>query len=351
MRKLLVVLLPLLSACDFLIVGDASRRANDAIVRGINYVAVTVNDLDQSTRLLAGAVNLETVNEGDIDEVPAPMALLGRDEFSTKTRLIKSSNAQLRFIQFKNLPAKRSDYPRVEVNGPGIAHVAFQVNKETKAYDRFLKAGGTPVNGTSEMTQLNAANPVTYAYARDANDTMYEFEHVDITQLDRVAPPKYNYRIRHVALATPDFNRAVNFYSILLQQEKPRRLGRFINLQGEGFDSVSGFSGAKLKMAFFQVRNMELEIAQYISHPTSLPDQPRPFDAPGFSMIVFDVEDLSLARKQLLAAGGTIVSESSQMDGGLVLLGRDLDGNLLGFQKISDESIFSSQNFDSDGST
>lgn len=351
MRYLIFTVLPLLSACDFLIVGDASNRPENAIVRGVNYVAVTVSDLDKSTQLFADTVNLEAIDESDLSEIPAANELLGREEFNANTRLMRSSNAQLRFIQFEGVPATTARYPRIEVNGPGIAHVAFQVNKDTQAYGRFLEAGGKPVNGTSEMTELNPANPVTYAYARDANDTMYEFEHVDIARLNRAKPPKHNYRIRHVALATPNFTRAVNFYSVLLEQDKPRRLGRIINLQGDGFDSVSGFKDAKLKMAFFQVRNMELEIAQYISHPTKLPEQLRPLDAPGFSMIVFDVKDLAAARSKLVAAGGTIVSEAQPMDGGEIMLGRDLDGNLLGFQNVGEESVFSSQNFDDNGAS
>ncbi len=351
MRFLLLPLFGLLGGCSFLVFGEASERPDDAVVRGINYVAVTVNDLDQATKLYGETVKLEMVDERNLDQVPGSNALLGRGKFVAKTRLMRSNNAQLRFIQFEDADASRKEYPKVEVYGPGIAHVAFQVNKTTKAYSKFLEAGAKPVNGTQNMTSLSENNPVEYAYARDANRTMYEFEHVDISKLDRATPPKYNYRIRHVALATPDFDRIVKFYSILLEQEEPRRLGRLINLQGENFDSVSGLPDTKLKMAFFQVRNMELEIAQYTSHPTSLPDKPRPFDAPGFSMIVFDVEDMKAAREKLITAGGTIVSEAKPMDGGQIMIARDLDGNLLGFQKLGSKSVFSSQNFAGDGTS
>lgn len=351
MRFLLVPLLCLLSGCSFLVFGEASERPDDAVIKGINYVTITVNDLDEATKVFGETVDLKMVDERAMSELPGAEQILGRENFTATTRLMRSNNAQLRYIQFDDAQPSRNKFPRVEVYGPGMAHVAFQVNKDTNAYSKFLATGAEPVNGTPKMTSLNPDNPVEYAYARDANQTMYEFEHVDIAKLDRATPPKYNYRIRHVALATPDFDRIVGFYSILLEQDQPRRLGRIINLQGEQFDSVSGFPDTKLKMAFFQVRNMELEIAQYTSHPTSLPDSPRPIDAPGFSMIVFDVQDLDAAKVLLLEAGGTLVSEAGPMDGGQMLVGRDPDGNLLGFQKIADESVFSSQNFDGDGSS
>lgn len=351
MRFLLVPLLVLLSSCSFLVYGEASERPDDAVIKGINYVVVTVNDLDQATTIFGDVADLKLVDERAVETIPGSDELLGRDKFVANSRLMRSNNAQLRFMQFEDADASRRKSPKIEVYGPGIAHVAFQVNKDTSAYSKFLSAGAEPVNGTPEMTTLNPDNPVEYAYARDANRTMYEFEHVDISRLDRAKPPKYNYRIRHVALATPDFDRIVQFYSTLLEQDQPRRLGRLINLQGKNFDSVSGLPDTKLKMAFFQVRNMELEIAQYVSHPTKLPDKPRPLDAPGFTMIVFDVEDLDAAKTLLTAAGGTIVSEAKPMEGGQMMIARDLDENLLGFQKVGLESVFSSRNFDGDGTS
>ncbi|GAB5486574.1 MAG: hypothetical protein Pars2KO_01440 [Parasphingorhabdus sp.] len=351
MRFLTIPWLFLLGGCSFLVFGEASERPDDAVIRGVNYVIVTVNNLDHATKTFGDVADLKMVDERPIDAIPGADQLLGRKNWVATSRLMRSNNAQLRFVEFENTQAVRKNFPKVEVFGPGMAHVAFQVNKDTRAYSKFLKAGAEPVNGTPDMTTLNPDNPVEYAYARDANQTMYEFEHVDISKLDRATPPKFNYRIRHVALATQDFDRIVKFYSTLLEQEQPRRLGRLINLQGENFDRVSGLPDTKLKMAFFQVRNMELEIAQYVSHPTTLPEKPRPLDVPGFAMIVFDVADLDAAKALLTAAGGSIVSEAEPFDGGQMMVARDLDGNLLGFQKIEPDSVFSSQNFEGDGTS
>ena len=348
MRKILIGLMALvfLSAC--MRQSAQSTRPVNAVVRGVNYVGVSVSDLDQSTHFYSKAADLKLVENGVISDNPVFDALVGRSGVRATTRLLKGSNAQLRYMQFDELSAPSRETPQVEVHGPGIAHVCFQVAKETKVYDNFLAAGATPV-GAPEMVQLNPARPVEYAYARDSDDIMFEVEHVDIAALDLDEPPKNKYRIRHVAISTPDIDRAVEFYSTLLEQKKPRRIGRWFSLSGEKFDKVSGLAETKMEMAWFQIRNLELEIAQYISHPTKTPTEPRPVDALGYNMIVFDVTNLGSAREKLIAAGGSVVSEPEPMDGGQIMFGRDLDGNLLGFQVVASEASVSSQNFESDG--
>ena len=58
---------------------------------------------------------------------------------------------------------------------------------------------------------------------------------------------------------------------------------------------------------------------------------------------------MNIARERLLAAGGEIVSEDQVMDGQPIIFARDLDGNLLGFQKLSDDSPLTSQKFSGNG--
>ena len=319
-----------------------------SVFRGINYIGVSVSDLEQATTLYTAATDLTPVENRRLSDSPVLQTLVGRSDIEVSTRMMKSSNAQLRFMQFNNPSAAAKAAPKVEVYGPGIAHVCYQVAKKTKSYERFLAAGAKPI-GALEMAQINPAAPVYYAYARDADDIMFEVEHVDIAALNLDTPPKNNYRIRHVSLGTPDIDRAVKFYATLLDQKKPRRVGRWFKVSGENVDKVSGLADSKLEFAWFQIRNLELELIQYHSHPTVTPSEPRPIDALGYNMIVFDVADLALARDKLMAAGGTIVSEQQAMDGGQIMFGRDPDGNLLGFQVVASDATVSSQNFENNG--
>lgn len=335
-----------LSACSFF-AGEPSRVENP-VVLGINYVGMTVSDIDQASELLNKSFDLATVQNEVISGSAVIDELAGREGVNINSRLVKSVNGQLRLMQFSKPSEIAKQTPRTEVYGPGFSHACFQVSHKTQAYQNFLAGGGTHV-GSEDMVQLNPRNPVYYAYARNQDETMFEIEHVDIAKLDLPAPPKNKYRMRHIALASPDIDALVEFYSVLLEYKNPRRLGRLFAMSGEKFNDVSGLPDASLKMAFFDVRNMELEIAEITSHPTKSPTKSRPLDALGYNMIVFDVTDLAAAKEKLLAAGGSVVTEPTSMDGGEIFFGRDIDSNLLGFQVLDASSPLSAQNFADNG--
>ncbi|MEM8564199.1 MAG: VOC family protein [Pseudomonadota bacterium] len=346
-----------IAACAFatlslLACSEQPDPANN-VIDGISFVGLTVSDIDQSAALYSQAADLRTVSEEDdayasMEAIAPILDLVGDESIGVKTRMLRSSNAQLRLMQFDSPSTAADPDGAVPVNGPGIAHVCFQVVDDTQTYQKLLAGGATPI-GDAEMVQLNPRNPVQYAYALDPDGIMVEVEHIDITELELDEPPKNNYRIRHVSLATPDIDRAVDFYSVLLNDPDPRRAGTLIKLSGENIDRVSGLPDSEIEMAWFQTRNLELELIQYHSHPTTLPDAPRPVNALGYNMIVFDAPDIDAARKRLLEAGGTIASEVAAMDGGEILFGRDPDGNLLGFQTVDATALVSSQHFKDNG--
>ncbi len=315
-----------------------------AVIDGVNFVGMSVSDLDASTKLYQEAADLKPVG----DDVHAELAVaLGVDPITEiKSRMMRSVNSQMLFMQI-DTEGNRAR-AAVPVNGPGIGHVCYQVNSETRAYQTFLEQGATTI-GNPEMVQLNPKNPVQYAYAKDRDGVIFEVEHVDVAALKLPEPPKNEYRIRQVALSTPDMDRIVKFYSILLEEPNPRRLGRFFGFSGEKIDQVSGLENSKLKMSWFQVRNLELEIVQYVSHPTKVPSEPRALSALGYNMIVFDVKDLTKARALFERAGGKIIREPSPMMGGEILFGRDPDGNLIGLQKTDANRLVSSKNFSDNG--
>ncbi|MEO1188553.1 MAG: VOC family protein, partial [Pseudomonadota bacterium] len=220
--------------------------------------------------------------------------------------------------------------------------------QSTNTYQNFL-AGGAIAIGDPELVQLSFRNPVYYGYVEDLDGAVIEIEHVDVEKLNLPEPPQNQYRIRHVALASPDVERIAEFYSKFLDQPDPRRVGGSGGFGGARIDAVSGLEGSKIKMAWFQIRNLELEISQYVSHPTEVPATPRSIDATGYNVIVLDVEDLDAAQAKFTEAGGTIVTEPEAMDGGQIVFGRDPDGNLIGLQVAPAESVVSAKNFSGNG--
>ncbi len=315
----------------------------DDVIRGVSYVGVSVSDIEASSNAYSAAAGLELVES---KRIKGPMldAIAGRVGAVADARLMKSTNAQLRLMAFPDAPQAAPSTRAVPVNGTGVAHVCYQADGTNQVYQQFLAAGATPI-GEKEMVSLNPRNPVLYAYAHDRDGIMFEVEHIDLSAMGDSGPPKGFHRIRHVSIATPNIDRAVEFYSILLDNPSPRRAGGADGLSGEQFDKVSGLPGTRIKMAWFQARNLEVELIQYLSHPPAVPTQPRPLEAPGYNMVVFDTGNLEAIRKRLLAAGGTVLAGPFTTDEGEILFGRDLDHNLLGFLVTPDTSLVSSQGF------
>ncbi len=327
----------LLTSCS------ASPDPANNVVLGVAFVGVSVDSLEQSSRFYAEGVALAPVDASELN--PSALPDIGlEDTQPLQSVMLRSSNAQLWLMEF----SRRALNTPVPVNGPGIAHLCFQVDQATRAYPRFLAAGAQAV-GATDMVRLNESSPVRYAYATDPDGILFEVEHVDVEALELEEPPANQYRIRHVSLATPDIDAATAFYSVLLNDPSPRRVGRFLKLSGEKLDKVSGLAGTEIEMAWFQVRNLELELIQYHSHPTERPAQPRPLDAIGYNMIVFDVTDIDAASRRLEKAGGTLVGEPRSIQGGQIQYARDIDGNLLGLQRVSNDAVNSSMNFATNG--
>ncbi len=319
---------------------------SNGIVRGINYVGLSVSNIEQTTTFFSNSTDIAAVDDREISESAALDELAGRAGVTAKTRLMRTVNAQLRLMQFDCNPDE-ARVSAVPIYGPGIAHICLQVAATTATYQKFLEEGARPV-GDRRLVQLNDHNPVHYAYLYDRDGIIIEVEHVDFDKL-KALPPNH-YRIRHVSLATPDITRMITFYSKFLDEPNPREVGSEVGgIASERMDQVSGLPDSRLIMAWFQTRNLEIEIFQYVSHPTALPDDPRPVDALGYNMIVFDVTDLDAAQRMLVEAGGELETKPETLDEGEIVFGRDPDGNVLGLQVAAADTVVSSLNFVGNG--
>ena len=329
------------------VANEPSRVANP-IVKGVHYIGATVSNLNNSRDIYQASADLQPVTSAKVENDPWLDRLAGRSGVKVSTQLMKSVNAQLNLMQFARPSAEAKQYSAVAVAGPGIAHVCYHIAKSTGAYEKFLQLGAT-VMGARDMVKFNEEGPMSYAYVKDKDGLILEIEQVDVEALNPEKSLKHDYRIRHIALSTPNIDKAVAFYSTLLETTNPSRAGDLTPHSGEKFDQVTGLTGTAIEMVWFQIRNLELEIVQYHSYKTELPSKPRPIDAIGYNAIVFDVTDLTAAKKKLLEAGGTLVKTPKNVMDKSIFYGRDLDGNLLGFQILANDSPYSSQNFEDNG--
>ena len=183
--------------------------------------------------------------------------------------------------------------------------------------------------------QLRSDVPVKYAYLRDGDGTIIEIEQLLIDNLE------FEHRMRHVAIASTDIDRAIAFYSAVLGKAPRERRSNLVN---KTLDVTAALDDLKLDVAWFQVGNLELEIWEYLNPAPKPSIAPRPLEALGHNMIVFDVTDPVVALQRLESAGGAQVAGPSPMDGGKIAFGRDPDGNLVGFfSPGSDASSFSTR--------
>lgn len=332
-------------------------RPDNPVVMGISYVGITVKDIDAAQKLYTEVANLEVVAEEELRDSSVLRQLSSGHVASVKTVLLAGVNAQLRFMQFETPHGATTQtetselanaYSPVPVNGPGIAHVCYQVNQTTGAYQGFLDAGSSFI-GAKDMIQISSRNPVYYAYAHDPEGNVIEIEEVNVAELDLETPPEHDYRIRQVALSTIDMERSLDFYSVLFEEQHPRRMGTWIKLQGDKVDGITGFEESEIEMAWFQSRNLELEIVQYHSHPPQGDASKRPVNAPGYNMIMFEVASLEAVKQKLQLAGANIVLQDQQFDGLPVVFARDPDGNLLGFQPSDVNNPLSAAKFKNNG--
>jgi catechol 2,3-dioxygenase-like lactoylglutathione lyase family enzyme len=344
--SLLLICALLLSGCNWF--QKESTRPEKPIVMGISYIGVGVENLKATTSLYRDVANMKVVLEQSLENDPVITQLSAGKPKSVSTALLRTANAQLRFMQFHQETAEALRYSPVAVNGTGIAHVCFQVNRETKVYQNFFNNGASAI-GIEDMVQISSQNPVYYAYAHDPEGILVEIEEVDVSALELEKPPSNDYRLRQISLATANMDRIIAFYSILFEEQNPRRIGKWIQLSGDKIDSISGLPDSEIEMAWFQTRNLELEIVQYHSHPPLTEQVTRPIDSHGYNLIMFEVSDLNKTRSMLQKANADIVLDSENFDGLPTVFARDPDGNLLGFQVSDAASLLSAAKFANNG--
>lgn len=311
-----------------LVTGSCSSTAADAtmlaadgpVVRGISYIGISVSDIDRTAAYFAGAGGLLEVDRSDLRGVA--LDRIAGKQVSAKTRTLRSNSGQIRLMQFDRPAAAARAAGIVPVQGPGITHVCFQSPDSKPIFPKFVAAGAKPLSRTGDLVQLRPDVPVKYAYLRDADGTMIEIEQLLLDNLT------FDHRMRHVAIASPDIDRTVAFYSAVLGKAPRERRSNLVN---KTLDVTANLDDLKLDVAWFQVGNLELEIWEYLNPAPTPATEARPLEALGHNMIVFEVSAPAAALQRLQDAGGVSVAAPSPMDGGEIAFGRDPDGNLLGF--------------------
>ena len=123
--------LPLAGLMITLLLSACSRTVpvsfdENSLFQGINFVGVSVSDLDEASARYSNATALVAVKDMSLAK-DAVITQLDTTSGDISARLMRGTNAQLLFMHFET--GERAEPSPVPVQGPGIAHVAFQVNK------------------------------------------------------------------------------------------------------------------------------------------------------------------------------------------------------------------------------
>ena len=142
--------------------------------------------------------------------------------------------------------------------------------------------------------------------------------------------------IHHTTIATPDFERALDFYRDVLGLEV--RTGYEWPIGSHGLDKIVDLPGSSGRAVMLSAGNAMLEIVEYFT------PEPRPADPDrracdhGIVHICFDVVDLDQEYARLSAAGIRFHTKPRLVSNGgaKITYARDPDGNILELQEILD---------------
>jgi catechol 2,3-dioxygenase-like lactoylglutathione lyase family enzyme len=275
---------------------------------------MSVTDLKASVEFYSQALGVRLQNTPDT--MQAEDDSLGLST-SSNSAVLAFPNGYLKLSEYD-----RSDFsppPVLPVKGPGITHVCYQSPTSEDIYQRLINGGATTVSRGEQPVHL-LGQGVYYAYARDHDGIMYETEHLDH------APFEGPIWLSHAALVSPDLDRLVEFYSLLLDAKPNRRTDR---ASGPRFDEVAGYDNVMIRAAWFDIGNMILEMWQFVNPVTPEPQRPSAIEDVGYNKVAFEVSDLQKEYERLTALGVRFLSSpATSVDGWEACL-RDPDGNLI----------------------
>ena len=302
-------------------VSSQSEQCQSNVI-GIHHIGMSVSDLKTSVEFYSRALGISA------EHLSATQQDNGVSAYgaSSNSALLTFPNGYLKLSEYD-----RSDLPSkavVPVKGPGITHVCYQSPTQENIYQRLMDSGATPVSRGKEPVHL-LGQGVYYAYARDRDGIMYETEHLDRSPFE--GPIWFS----HVALVSPNLDRLVEFYGLLLNAEPSRRTNR---ASGPTFDEVADYDDVMIRAAWFDIGNMILEMWQFVNPVTPEVKQNPAFEALGYNKVAFEVSDLEKEVERLSDQGIEFLAPLGMSDDGLEVCLRDPDGNLISLIQPHDET-------------
>lgn len=141
--------------------------------------------------------------------------------------------------------------------------------------------------------------------------------------------------LHHVAIATNDADRLLEFYRDLLGLEVV--VDYAWEPGNDAADQITALRDSSARHIMLRTGNAYFEIFQYRSPQPAAGDPARRVCDPGITHLCLDVADLDTEYKRLRAAGMTFHCPPQDVGAGIrTTYGRDPDGNVLELQQVPD---------------
>jgi len=318
---------------------DPLMEGRNSTIMGVNHVGMTVKNIERSVEYYEKTVGMKSLGKlSNAVEAGMPNVGNGKDDLG-RALTIQGPNSFLRLMAFDHsMPAHRGDL--MPVQGAGITHICFQGRTKTPLDGRFIDNGGTWQSSSKAMVDMRGVGYM-YGYVRDPDGIMVEIEHAPELMNNGEAWRRTftgEVWMAHVAIATPDLTKMLDFYEKVLGFPHYRRAD---DLSGATFDQVAGVKNGKLNGAWFRMSSYyNLEFWQF-DRPTSvLEDKPKSINQLGYNMVAFETSDIEADYVRIQEAGVVLETAIVETDTGRAFYLRDPDGNLLSVMQVDAGSPF-----------
>lgn len=288
-------------------------------VLGIQHVAMTVGDIDDTIAFYAKAVPVKIIRRTRVPGSHFPAALLSRRYKSVDVALLGFPTGFVQLMDFE--PGKSAPPVARPVWHAGYNHICFQSHSRDPAIARFKDAGLDVISRFGKPDGVDIGGyGVRYAYGRDPNGTIIENESLDAPRRSEAV------WITHLANVVHDRDRMLAFYTLVTGRQ-PHRVVEQENRPR--LDDVAGLDGVSIRGGWLNVGNMDLEVWEYVRPRTEAPTATRKLDMIGYSNLAFEVADVGVQAARLKTAGVRLVGGARTVGGWTTQYAYDPEGNIL----------------------
>jgi catechol 2,3-dioxygenase-like lactoylglutathione lyase family enzyme len=298
--------------------GGEVKSAAGMHVLGIQHVAMTVGDIDETVAFYAKAVPIRVVRRYRVPGSRFPAALLSRRHKSVDVAVLAFPTGHVQLFDFE--PGKSAAPRKTSVIGPGYTHICFQSPSSDPAILRFIAAGLDVISRFGKPDGVDIGGyGVRYAYGHDNNGLMIENESLDTPKRSEPA------WITHIANTVHDRDRMLAFYVKVIGRQPHRTIEQENRPR---LDDVAGIDGLKIRGGWINVGNMEIEVWEYVQPRTPAPVGDRKLDQIGYSNFALEVADIRSEAERLRRDGVRLVGRPRDIGGWKTQYAHDPEGNI-----------------------